>query len=41
VSAFETWAFGGDRGAADLEESRDAINHAVDVGTNFFDTAQG
>jgi aryl-alcohol dehydrogenase-like predicted oxidoreductase len=33
--------FGGDWGAADLEESRDAIHHALDVGINLFDTAQG
>jgi 4'-phosphopantetheinyl transferase N-terminal domain/Aldo/keto reductase family len=35
------WAFGGDWGAADLAESRNAIHHALDVGINLFDTAQG
>jgi aryl-alcohol dehydrogenase-like predicted oxidoreductase len=39
--AFGTWAFGGDWGAADLAESRNAIHHALDVGINLFDTAQG
>jgi aryl-alcohol dehydrogenase-like predicted oxidoreductase len=39
--AFGTWAFGGDWGAADLEESRDAIHRALLLGINLFDTAQG
>jgi aryl-alcohol dehydrogenase-like predicted oxidoreductase len=39
--AFGTWAFGGDWGAADLKESTDAIHHAVELGINLFDTAQG
>jgi aryl-alcohol dehydrogenase-like predicted oxidoreductase len=39
--AFGTWAFGGDWGAADLQESKDAIQHALELGINLFDTAQG
>jgi aryl-alcohol dehydrogenase-like predicted oxidoreductase len=39
--AFGTWAFGGDWGAADLKESTDAIHHALELGINLFDTAQG
>jgi aryl-alcohol dehydrogenase-like predicted oxidoreductase len=39
--AFGTWAFGGDWGAADLEEGKAAIHRAVELGINFFDTAQG
>jgi aryl-alcohol dehydrogenase-like predicted oxidoreductase len=39
--AFGTWAFGGDWGAADLQEGRAAIHRALDLGINFFDTAQG
>ena len=39
--AFGTWAFGGDWGAADLQESTDAIHHALELGINLFDTAQG
>ncbi|MFF1822356.1 aldo/keto reductase [Kribbella sp. NPDC058245] len=39
--AFGTWAFGGDWGAADLQDSKDAIHRAVELGINFFDTAQG
>jgi aryl-alcohol dehydrogenase-like predicted oxidoreductase len=39
--AFGTWAFGGDWGTADLEESRNAVHHALELGINFFDTAQG
>ncbi len=41
VIAFGTWAFGGDWGAADLQESTDAIHHALELGINLFDTAQG
>jgi aryl-alcohol dehydrogenase-like predicted oxidoreductase len=41
VVAFGTWAFGGDWGAADLQESKDAIQHALELGINLFDTAQG
>jgi aryl-alcohol dehydrogenase-like predicted oxidoreductase len=39
--AFGTWAFGGEWGAADLQESKDAIHHALELGINLFDTAQG
>jgi hypothetical protein len=39
--AFGTWAFGGEWGAADLQESKDVIQHALELGINFFDTAQG
>jgi aryl-alcohol dehydrogenase-like predicted oxidoreductase len=39
--AFGTWAFGGDWGAADLQDSRDAIHRALELGINLFDTAQG
>jgi aryl-alcohol dehydrogenase-like predicted oxidoreductase len=39
--AFGTWAFGGDWGAADVGDSTDAIQHAIELGINFFDTAQG
>jgi aryl-alcohol dehydrogenase-like predicted oxidoreductase len=39
--ALGTWAFGGDWGAADLQESKDAIHRALDLGINLFDTAQG
>jgi aryl-alcohol dehydrogenase-like predicted oxidoreductase len=36
--AFGSWAFGGDWGAADLQEGRDAIHHALDLGINLLDT---
>jgi len=39
--AFGTWAFGGDWGPADLQESRDCIRRALELGINLFDTAQG
>jgi aryl-alcohol dehydrogenase-like predicted oxidoreductase len=39
--AFGTWAFGGEWGATDSDESRDAIHHALYLGINIFDTAQG
>jgi len=39
--AFGTWAFGGDWGTADLEEGQDAIEYALSLGINLFDTAQG
>jgi aryl-alcohol dehydrogenase-like predicted oxidoreductase len=39
--AFGTWAFGGDWGAADLEESKASIHRALELGINLFDTAQG
>jgi aryl-alcohol dehydrogenase-like predicted oxidoreductase len=41
VIAFGTWAFGGDWGTADLQESKDAIHRALELGINMFDTAQG
>ena len=39
--AFGTWAFGGEWGAVDVQDSKDTIHHAVELGINFFDTAQG
>jgi aryl-alcohol dehydrogenase-like predicted oxidoreductase len=39
--AFGTWAFGGDWGAADLEEGKNTIQYALKLGINLFDTAQG
>jgi aryl-alcohol dehydrogenase-like predicted oxidoreductase len=39
--AFGTWAFGGDWGQADVQESKDAIHHALELGVNLFDCAQG
>jgi hypothetical protein len=39
--AFGTWEFGGDWGAADLEDGRDAIHRALALGINLFDTTQG
>jgi aryl-alcohol dehydrogenase-like predicted oxidoreductase len=39
--AFGTWAFGGDWGAADLEESRTTVHRALELGINLVDTAQG
>jgi aryl-alcohol dehydrogenase-like predicted oxidoreductase len=39
--AFGTWAFGGDWGAADLQEAKNTIQYAVKLGINLFDTAQG
>jgi aryl-alcohol dehydrogenase-like predicted oxidoreductase len=39
--AFGTWAFGGDWGATDVQESKAGIHHAVELGINLFDTAQG
>jgi hypothetical protein len=39
--AFGTWAFGGEWGAADRDESCDAVHHALSLGINLFDTAQG
>jgi aryl-alcohol dehydrogenase-like predicted oxidoreductase len=37
---FGTWAFGGDWGAVDVAQNRAAIRKALDLGINFFDTAQ-
>jgi aryl-alcohol dehydrogenase-like predicted oxidoreductase len=39
--AFGTWSFGGDWGAADLDEAKNAIQYALKLGINLFDTAQG
>ena len=39
--AFGTWAFGGDWGAADLEDGKASIHRALELGINLFDTAQG
>jgi aryl-alcohol dehydrogenase-like predicted oxidoreductase len=38
--AFGTWAFGGDWGSFDEADSKAAIQHALDLGVTFFDTAQ-
>lgn len=38
--AFGTWAFGGEWGSFDEDEARGAVNHALDLGVTFFDTAQ-
>jgi aryl-alcohol dehydrogenase-like predicted oxidoreductase len=40
VIAFGTWAFGGEWGPFDAQEARAAIHRALDLGINFFDTAQ-
>jgi aryl-alcohol dehydrogenase-like predicted oxidoreductase len=37
---FGTWAFGGDWGSAEVEDSKSAIRRARELGINFFDTAQ-
>jgi aryl-alcohol dehydrogenase-like predicted oxidoreductase len=37
---FGTWAFGGDWGKFDIEQSQAAIRKALELGINFFDTAQ-
>jgi aryl-alcohol dehydrogenase-like predicted oxidoreductase len=39
--AFGTWQLGGDWGATDEKAAVSAIQHAADLGINFFDTAQG
>jgi aryl-alcohol dehydrogenase-like predicted oxidoreductase len=39
--AFGTWAFGGDWGAAALEEGQATIHRALELGITLFDTAQG
>jgi aryl-alcohol dehydrogenase-like predicted oxidoreductase len=36
-----TWAFGGDWGAADLEQSRAVVHRALELGITLFDSAQG
>ncbi|MBA2793688.1 MAG: aldo/keto reductase, partial [Thermoleophilaceae bacterium] len=38
---FGTWQFGGDWGQTDLERSTGAVRRALELGINFFDTAQG
>jgi aryl-alcohol dehydrogenase-like predicted oxidoreductase len=40
VIAFGTWSFGGDWGAFDADEAKRTIGRALDLGINFFDTAQ-
>lgn len=37
---FGTWAFGGEWGVQDVAENKAAIRKALDLGVNFFDTAQ-
>ncbi len=37
---FGTWQLGGDWGEIDVEEARAAIHRALELGINFFDTAQ-
>jgi aryl-alcohol dehydrogenase-like predicted oxidoreductase len=37
---FGTWAFGGEWGEQDLAANKAAVRKALDVGINFFDTAQ-
>lgn len=39
--AFGTWAFGGDWGAVDAAQAKQAIHRALDLGITLFDTAQG
>jgi aryl-alcohol dehydrogenase-like predicted oxidoreductase len=39
--AFGTWAFGGDWGTVDAEDSRTTIQRALELGITLFDTAQG
>src|SRR5262245_17501365 len=38
---FGTWAFGGEWGEQDLSANKAAVRKALDLGINFFDTAQG
>lgn len=38
---FGTWAFGGDWGTVDVEESTAVIHRALELGITLFDTAQG
>src|SRR5204862_2566665 len=37
---FGTWQFGGDWGSTEERESSEAIRRALELGINFFDTAQ-
>lgn len=39
--AFGTWQAGGEWGSTDVQELEGAIRKALDLGVNFFDTAQG
>jgi aryl-alcohol dehydrogenase-like predicted oxidoreductase len=39
--ALGTWSYGGDWGPVDVDAATQTINGAVDLGINFFDTAQG
>jgi aryl-alcohol dehydrogenase-like predicted oxidoreductase len=39
--AYGTWQFGGDWGSFEAREAETAIRHALDLGINLFDTAQG
>jgi aryl-alcohol dehydrogenase-like predicted oxidoreductase len=38
--AFGTWSFGGEWGPVQVEEGKAAVRKALDLGINFFDTAQ-
>jgi hypothetical protein len=38
--AVGTWAFGGEWGAVDVDAATATINHALELGVTFFDTAQ-
>jgi aryl-alcohol dehydrogenase-like predicted oxidoreductase len=38
--ALGTWSYGGDWGSVDVDAATQTINGAVDLGINFFDTAQ-
>ena len=38
--AFGTWSFGGDWGPVQVDDGKAAIRAALDLGINFFDTAQ-
>jgi aryl-alcohol dehydrogenase-like predicted oxidoreductase len=38
---FGTWSFGGEWGSVELDESVAAVRKGLDLGINFFDTAQG
>src|SRR6202790_2933574 len=38
--AFGTWAFGGEWGPVQVDDGKAAIRKALDLGINFFDTAQ-
>jgi aryl-alcohol dehydrogenase-like predicted oxidoreductase len=37
---YGTWQFGGDWGSFEMTEAQSTIRHALDLGINFFDTAQ-